>query len=130
MTILSSLPEFIPKSGSSGRRSAEGGRGAPWHSCGAVLSSLIPSSVTHSEHRLLCPQSAVQSMPAQMVIRAGMDGLDELQVESAQVTCLPPGRPYRGILLNLLGLILLLHALGQGESRRNEIFSPLWLHRL
>lgn len=116
-TILSSLPKFIPKSGSSGRKSAEGRRGAPWHSCGTVLSYLIPSSVTHSEHHLLCQQLDVQSMPGQLVIRAGMDGLEELQVESAQVTCLPPAGPYRGILLNLLGLSPLMCTGAGGEQK-------------
>lgn len=116
-TILSSLPKFIPKSGSSGRKSAEGGRGAPWQSCGTVLSCLIPSSVTHSQHRLLCQQLDVQSVPGQLVIRAGADGLDELQVESAQVACLPPAGLHRGT------LTLLLCALGLGgaEGMRSSV---------
>ena len=46
-----------------------------------------------------------------------MDGLEELQVESAQVTCLPPAGPYRGTLLNLLGLSPLMCPGPGGEQK-------------
>lgn len=60
-----------------------------------------------------------------------MDGQDELHLRSLpRVKGLPPARPRRGDLLNLPGLTLLLCTLGQGEVRRDEIFSPLWLYRL